>query len=327
MPAGCPSFFKGEKDGSSNPRSDRQILPRVPNHYRHRAIYNEGWGAVSPWPGPSFTEAGRFFGIPMSAEELRQLDANGWELYHVDEDFAENHNLAAEYPEKLKELIALWYVEAETYQVLPIDSRGAIRLLDKRPQAAPPRKPYTFYPGTQAVPGTATVNVLNRPHSITAEVEIPASGAEGVLLAFGGNEGGYAFYVQDRKLHYAQNYLSAKLLHLESVQPVPPGRHQLRFEFQPTGKPNIKAGKGTPGRATLYINEQLVGLTDFDATVPIMYSLGAGIACGTNPGSPVPPAYQPPFHFTGTLHHVTIDVSGELTRDEGAEMRMIMARQ
>ena len=132
----------------------------------HRSLYHEGWRAVCPWPGPSFQEAGRFFGVPISAEELQRLDREGWELYLVAEDWAETHNLAAEEPERLRQMVERWYGEAERYHVLPIDSRGSTRLLDERPEAAPPRQRYTFYPHTQMVPGTATVNVINRAHSI-----------------------------------------------------------------------------------------------------------------------------------------------------------------
>jgi len=177
------------------------------------------------------------------------------------------------------------------------------------------------------VPGNATVNTINRQHSITAEVEVPKGGAEGVLLSYGGNEGGYSFYVQGGKLHYAQNVVSAALLHVESTEPVPAGKHSLRFEFEPTGKPDIKAGKGMPGRGQLYIDGRLVGQAEFASTVPITYGLGGGIACGADPGSPVTPAYKPPFHFTGTLYEVTVDVSGDLIRDEEAEMRLVLARQ
>jgi hypothetical protein len=293
----------------------------------HRSIYHGGWRAVCPWPGPSFTEAGKFFGVPINAEDLTKLDATGWELYHIAEDFSENHNLAGENRAKLIEMISLWYIEAGKYKVLPIDSRGSTRILEPRPQAAPPRNRYSFYPGTQVVPGNATVNVINRAHSITAEVDIPEGGAEGVLLSYGGNEGGYVFYVQDNKLHYAQNVVSARLLHVVSVEQIPSGHHSLRFEFEPTGKPDLKTGKGVPGRAQLYFDERLVGQAEFDATVPITYGLGGGIACGADPGSPVTNLYKPPFHFTGKIYQVTIDVSGELIQDKEAEMSIVMAHQ
>ena len=91
----------------------------------HRSIYHDGWRAVCPWPGTSFTEAGAFFGAPMSKDKLIELDAKGWELYDLTKDFAENHDLAAENRPKLIEMIANWYVEAGKYNVLPVDSRGA----------------------------------------------------------------------------------------------------------------------------------------------------------------------------------------------------------
>jgi arylsulfatase len=293
----------------------------------HRSIYHEGWRAVCPWPGPSFTEAGKFFGAPISAEGLTKLDATGWELYHVAEDFAENHNIADQHRDKLIEMISLWYIEAGKYNVLPIDSRGATRIIDPRPQAALPRDHYVFFPGTQAVPGNATVNVINRAHSITAVVDVPEDSAEGVLLSFGGNEGGFSLYLQQSKLHYVQNVVSVALLHVESTEPVPSGHHNLRFEFEPTGKPDIEAGKGVPGRGQLYFDDRLVGQAEFSATVPITYGLGGGMVYGADTGSPVTSAYKPPFRFTGTLYQVTIDVSGELIRDEETEMHMIMAHQ
>src|SRR5262249_49808183 len=102
----------------------------------HRSIYHDGWRAVCPWPGPSFTEAGAFFGAPIDHDKLTDLDAKGWELYHVDEDWAENHNLAADNRAKLIELIGMWYVEAGKYNVLPVDSRGTARFVDERPKIA-----------------------------------------------------------------------------------------------------------------------------------------------------------------------------------------------
>ena len=112
---------------------------------------------------------------------------------------------------------------------------------------------------------------------------------------------------------------------LVSSPEVPAGRHQLRFEFEPTGKPDIAQGKGTPGRAQLYVNGQLVAQADFPVTTPIAFNPGA-LVCGANPGSPITPDYQPPFRFTGTLHTATIDLSGDLITDTESEMRVAMAR-
>jgi len=294
--------------------------------FGHRAIDHDGWRAVCPWPGPSFVEAGKPFGTPIMAETLTDLDAHHWELYHVAKDVAENHDLAAQHRDKLIELIAAWYVEAGKYNVLPIDGSAVQRLMTERPQVAEPRDRYTFRPGTQTVPTFAAPRVLNRPHSITADVELPTGGAEGVLLCQGSAVGGWSFYLQDGRLHYVHNYVRRAIYRVSSAEPVPAGRHQLRFEFEPTDKPDIAHGKGAPGRAQLYVDGQLVGQTDLPVTTPVMFNPG-GLTCGADPGSPVTPDYRPPFRFTGTLHSVTVDLSGDLITDSDSEMRMAMARQ
>jgi len=293
----------------------------------HRSIYHDGWRAVCPWPGTSFTEAGAFFGAPMSKDKLIELDAKGWELYDITKDFAENHNLAAENRPKLIEMIANWYVEAGKYNVLPVDSRGVARIAEPRPQIAVDRKSYTYYPGTQMVPANAGPRVLNRSHSITADVEVPKGGAEGALISAGDVQGGYCFYVQGGKLHYVYNYVGSDFYHIESKTAVPEGHHALRFEFEVTGKPDIPNGKGAPGRGQLYIDDTLVGQGDIALTMPLTLGIVAGIVCGADIGSPVWNKYKPPFTFTGMLHSVTVDVSGDLIKDTEAAMRMAMARQ
>jgi arylsulfatase A-like enzyme len=294
----------------------------------HRSIYHHGWRAVCPWPGPSFTEAGIGFGSAISAEKLTELDENQWELYHVDEDFAENHNVAADNRAKLIELIAQWYVEAGKYNVLPVDARGVERIADERPTIAAARTSYTYYPGTQPVPAPAGANVMNRPHSITADVEIPEGGAEGVIFSHGGSDGGYSLYVKDGTLHYVHNYVASDYFHVESLEKLPTGRRQLRFEFEVTGTPDVAAGKGVPGRAQLYFDGRLVGHADLPYTTLFTFGVAGGaLECGRDSGAPVTPEYAPPFEFTGTITSVTVDVSGDLIKDTEAEMRQIMARQ
>jgi arylsulfatase A-like enzyme len=300
--------------------------------FAHRAIYHDGWRAVCPFPGTSFAEAKVFFGqLPLTEEKLRELDAKSWELYHVAEDFAETKNLAGEQRDKLIEMIALWYAEAGKYNVFPLDSRGTARFADERPQLTRERKSYVYFPHTQAVPENVAVKVLNRAHSITAEVEIPKGGAEGVLLCHGGNTGGYSLFVKDQKLHYVHNYVGAEEYHVASSTSVPEGKCELRFEFDPTGQPDIAKGKGAAGRAQLYINSKLVGQGDLSVTVPLVMALGGGLVCGRNPGSPVSRLYGPPFAFTGKIIKVTVEVSGKMIQDTEEEMKALakaqMARQ
>jgi arylsulfatase len=293
----------------------------------HRSIYHDGWRAVCPWPGPSFAEASTGFGNPIPAEKLTELDATGWELYHVAEDFAENHDVAEGNWAKLIEMIGTWYVEAGKYNVLPVDGRGVVRMSDERPQLTRDRTHCVFYPRTQAVPFNACPRLLNRTHSITADVDIPAGGAEGVLVALSGIDGGYSFYVKDDKLQYVQNYVARDYLHVASTASVPVGRHQLRFEFEVTGEPDLAIGKGAPGRAQLYIDGTLVGQADFPHTTPISMGITGAMTVGADPGAPVAPFYETPFEFIGTIHNVAFDVSGEVIVDSEAEMRMIMASQ
>ncbi len=308
--------------------------PAAPTRHRtqyfemfgHRAIDHDGWRAVCPWPGPSFVEAGQPFGAEITAETLTGLDARHWELYHIAEDPAENHDLADSRRDKLIELIAMWYTEAGKYNVFPIDGSTIPRLMAERPQVAEPRTQYVYRPGTQTLPYFVGPKVVNRPHAITADAEIPAGGAEGVLLCQGSNVGGWSFYVKDGRLCYAHNYIARTTYQVRAPDPLPAGRHQLRFEFEPAGKPDIAQGKGSPGRAQLYVDGQLVAQQEFPVTTPIAFNPG-GLTCGANPGSPVTADYRAPFPFTGTLHTVTVDLSGDLITDTEAEMRMAMARQ
>ena len=316
------SFAPTLDDASAPTRHHTQYFEML----GHRAIDHEGWRAVCPWPGPSFTEAGKPFGMPISAETLTDLDAHHWELYHIAEDVTENHDLAAEHRDKLIEMVTTWYVEAGKYQVLPIDGSGAPRMMVERPQLTADRTSYVFRPGTQMLPAAVAPKVLNRAHSITAEVEIPTSGAEGVLLCQGAYTGGWSFYVQDAKLHYVHNYVRRAWYRVSSTEAIPAGRHQLRFEFQPTGQPDFAGGKGAPGQALLYVDGQLVGKADFPVTTPVAFNPG-GLSCGANPGSAVTADYQAPFAFTGRLHSVTVDLSGAHVAHVEGEVRAAMARQ
>jgi arylsulfatase len=298
--------------------------------FGHRAIDHDGWRAVCPWSGVDFTTAatkGRQFGSPIGPDELDELETEAWELYHITEDPTESRNIASEHPQKLRELVAQWWVEAGKYQVLPIDGEVLNRLSVERPQTSRPRTRYTYYPDLSVVPALAAPMTYNRPHSIDADVTIPAGGTEGILIAQGGAAGGYAFYVKDGNLHYELNYVARDYFSVSSAEAVPEGRHRLRFEFEPTGEPDMATGKGAPGRFQLYVDGSLVGNADVPHTTPITYEL-EGLSCGYDFGAPVlADVYEPPFAFTGTIHEVVIDVAGELIEDSEAAMRRLMAQQ
>jgi arylsulfatase len=298
--------------------------------FGHRAIYHDGWRAVCPWPGTSFTEAaqkGRRFGSPIDNQVLLDIETHDWELYHLDEDYSECHNLAGEQRNKLIEMIGRWWAEAGKYQVLPIDGSALQRLNVERPTIASPRDKHIFYAGGAPVPFAAAPRTYNRPWSITADVVIPPGGAEGVLLAQGGNTGGYTFFVKDGKLHFLYNWLGHDKFWLHSSAAIPEGEVELRYEFEPTGKPDVAKGWGVPARGQLYIDRKLVASLDMPYSILNMWGT-EGLTCGYDGGDRVAPDYYgDAFRFTGTIKRVTMDLSGELIPDTAADMRIAMARQ
>ena len=298
--------------------------------FGHRSIYHDGWRAVCPWPGTSFTEAAkkdRRFGTPIPNQVLVDIETHDWELYHIDEDYSETKNLAAEHRDKLIEMIGRWWAEAGKYQVLPIDGSALQRLNVERPTIAKPRNKFVYYAGGSPIPFTASPKTYNRPWSITAEVVIPKGGAQGVLLAQGGNTGGYTFFVKDQHLHFLYNHLGRDKFWLHSNQKIPEGEVELRYEFEPTGKPDPAQGMGVPARGQLYINSKLVA--DIDMPFSILNMWGTeGLTCGYDGGDCVAPDdYSDAFAFTGKIKRVTVDLSGELIADSEADMRIAMRRQ
>ncbi|MDC9824205.1 arylsulfatase [Devosia sp. ZB163] len=316
----------------SDPKAEDRHKTQYFEMFGHRSIYHDGWRAVCPVPGTSFIESGFGFGqMVLTEDKLRELDATGWELYDLSKDPTETNNLAETNRAKLIEMIATWYVEAGKYKVLPLDSRGTMRFADPRPQLTKDRATYVYYPGTQMVPENVAAKLLNRSHSLTAEVEIPKGGAEGVLICHGGNVGGYTLFVKDGKLHYVHNYVGAEEFHLVSDTDVPVGKVELRYEFEVTGKPDLARGKGAAGTGRLYIAHKLVGEMKLPYTVPLALGIGSGVFVGRNGGSSVSALYDPPFAFTGTIKQVTVDLTGKLIVDtkeqEAALARTAMARQ
>jgi hypothetical protein len=211
--------------------------------------------------------------------------------------------------------------------VLPIDGTAIQRMNVERPTIARPRNKFVYYAGGSPIPFSATPKSYNRPWSMTAKVVIPKGGAEGVLLAHGGRTGGYAMFVKDQKLRFVYNFLNRDKFWLTSDQKVPEGEVELRYEFEPIGKPDIAHGKGVPARGQLYINSKLVASIDMPHSFLAMYGT-EGLSCGYDGGSPVgSEEYTGEFRFTGTIKQVTIDLSGELIQDSEMDTKIAMARQ
>ena len=297
--------------------------------FGHRTIYHDGWRAVCPWPGPDFTtaaKAGRKLGDPITPEILDELDRSGWELYDLASDPTESHDVAAEQPDRLQELVRLWWAEAERFKVLPIDGTMQPRLAAERPQIAKPRSRFTYYPHASVVPAFAAPPIFNRPYSIEADLDIPEGGADGVIVAQGGDAGGFSLLLDGGRPRYVYNHMGRDRFEVAASEPLAPGRRALRYEFEPTGEPDFTVGKGVPGRAQLYVDGTLVADTEFPHTTPLIFEL-EGLSCGYDFGAPAADGYESPNAFTGTIHSVTFDVTGELIRDDEADLARLMAQQ
>ena len=310
-----------------NGAAEEKHLTQYFEMFGHRSLYHEGWRAVCPWPGTSFVESGREFGDVITYDMLTELDAHGWELYHVAEDVAETQNLAEHERDRLIAMIGMWYNEAGKYNVLPIDSRSTERFSIERPQIGGERNRYVLYPHTQAIPAGVAPKITNRPYSINAQVTVPEEGAEGVLLSMGGNDGGISFYVQDGALCFVHNYVAIERYTITSDTTVPAGDHILSMEFEPTGPADVANGKGTPGTVTLLVDGKEIGRGDLPVTAPLRLGQGAQMLVGADTGSPVTNAYEPSFPFNGTIERVIVDVSGEHVVDHQLAMRVALRKQ
>jgi hypothetical protein len=255
-----------------------------------RAIWSNGWTAVT-WH-----------------EKGKDWDADKWELYNTDEDFAQANDLAEKRPEKLKELQALWFEEAKKNNVLPLDDRRYERVADpSRPVAAQPRSQYVYYSGTSILHPLAAPQILGVEHKITANVEITKPREEGVLASSGGEFGGWSLYLKGGRLFYTHNYLKLHEYTVSSSAPVPLGKHQLSVQFTPTGA--SKQPAFFTGDVVLSIDGKPVGeLKDIKVAGQYSAVTGYGLQIGRNTATPVSHSYEVPFAFTGKLENVTIDM-------------------
>jgi len=270
-----------------------------------RAIYHRGWKAVVY---KALVDASVPFGD------------DPWELYDLRADPTECHDLAAERPDVLRDLVERWWIEAARNDVLPLDNAPFDRIFGEDRPGHAPRPRYTYYPYGGPVTEEAAVNVRNRSHTITAEVSVPDGGAEGILLVQGSVLGGYALFVRDHRLHYVHNFVGLEVHRVSSSVDVPEGDHALAFRFTKTGE---HAGTGT-----LLIDGEPVGATAIPRFTPTRFSItGEGLCCGFDAGMPVVDEYRPPFRFTGILHRVVVDVSGEPYVDPRAEAELSVRAQ
>ena len=276
-----------------------------------RAIWHKGWKATAVHP----TIAG-----------WGNYDHDRWELYDTGNDRTEMRDLAAEHPEKVQELVSLWFHEAGRYNGLPLEDRTAVEVLSmERPQMSKPRDRYIYYPDCAEVPESAAVNIRNRSYAIAADVDIQTPEAGGVLFSHGCKFGGHSLYIKDRKLKYVYNFCGIVEQMVESEKAAPAGEHILSAVFEKEGDE-----MPTHGTLTLYIDDEAVGSAEIK-TQPGNFSLvGEGLNVGRDGGEPVTDDYPGarPWAFTGgTIRHVLVDVSGEQYVDLEKEAVALMARE
>ena len=275
-----------------------------------RGIWEDGWKASAVH-------------APISGQG--HFDEDRWELYHVDSDRAESRNLAAEHPEKLQELIKVWFAEADANFVLPLDDRTAVEQLGlARPQAEPPRSRYIYYPDTAPVPEGAAVNVRGRSYKILADVEVTKD-SEGVIFAHGSRFGGHTLFIKDHKLHYVYNFLGIKPEQTFVSPELKPGKLTLGVEF-------IREGAGEHGEslgtAKLYVGDQVVAEGPMRAQVGKFTLSGDGLCVGFDSADPVSRSYPPGgYAYTGgEILGVGIDVGDDVYLDLEREAAAAYAR-
>jgi len=259
--------------------------------FGNRAIYSDGWVAC--------VRHGR---LPWENAGSYDFDKDKWELYRIDSDFSEANNMAAQEPQRLRDLQDLFWVEAAKYQVLPLDDRFIERADPSlRPSLIAGRVDFTYYPGAIRIPESSAANVKNRSHSITAQINVPQSGGDGVLVAAGGIVAGYVLYVKDGKPTYEYNWFSQQRYKMTSGDTLSPGPATIRVDFKYDG-----GGVGKGGIVSLFINDKKVGEGRVDKTVLGRYSADETFDIGMDTGSPVSDDYKSPNPYTGVLQKVLI---------------------
>ncbi|QMU76512.1 arylsulfatase [Streptacidiphilus sp. PB12-B1b] len=279
-----------------------------------RGVWHDGWKAVTTHP---------------TLSGWSHFNDDTWELYHTAEDRAELHDLAADEPGRLAELVGMWFHEAGAYQAYPLDDRSGVEIItNPRPQLAPPRARYVYRPGGAEVPESVAVSIRGRSYSIGALVDLPRPGASGVLFSHGGRFGGHALYVKDNRLHYVYNFLGSQEQRISATEELPVGDQLiLAASFD-------KDAEDPPGTAhgvlSLYYGDRKVGEGRI-RTQPGKFSVaGEGLNAGRDGGDAVTDDYPGtrPWAFTGgTLDRVAIDVSGESFIDLEREAAAMLSRE
>ena len=260
----------------------------------NRAIYSDGWVAGTTPPDAPWMSVTR---------QLDPITEWEWELYHVAEDFSQSKNLAAEMPEKLREMQLLFYGEARKYGVLPIDASKVPRLdVRLRPSLTEGRKEFTYYDGMKRIPEGTAPDFKNRSHTISAEIVIAEGDSDGMIVTQGGRFGGWGLYVLDGRPTYTYNVANLERYVLAG-KPLSPGKHKIRYEFKYDG-----GGPGKGGRGRLYVDGKRVAQGRIERTMGFRISLDETFDVGSDAGEPVSEDYHVPFDFAGEIERVEVEL-------------------
>ncbi len=303
-------------DAKATERHETQYFEMLCN----RGIYHKGWTAV--------TRHGNLPWIVVGAQS--PLSGDVWELYDTTKDWSQARDLAKQMPEKVAELQRLFELEAMKYNVFPLDDRRAERAnsdLAGRPTVVHGSAQLLF-PGMRRLSENTVINTKNKSHSVTADIEVPASGAKGVIAAQGGNMGGWSLYAHEGKLKYWYNFVGILHFEVTATSPLPTGPHQVRMEFEYDG-----GGMGKGGTVTLYADGKQIGQGRIARTQALFFSMDETTDVGCDVGEPVSPDYGPRDNaFNGKVKWVQIDIDAaaknvdHMIADE-QRFRVAMARQ
>lgn len=262
--------------------------------FGNRAIYHDGWVAATR------------HSIPWLMVQLPPLDQDRWELYNVAEDFSQAKDVAAQYPDKLAELQELFLEEAIENNVLPLDDRRFERFdaaRAGRPDLLGPRTSLTLHEGMTGIMENAFINVKGRSYKVTAEVEVPQAGANGVIISQAGRFGGWSLYMKGGRAHHVYNFGGLQRTTVSSAAPLAPGRHTVVYEFVYDGG---APGSGGIGRIT--VDGKNPTESRIPRTLPFMYSADEGVDVGVDNETPVTEDYRERHNrFTGKIHRVTVE--------------------
>src|SRR6516162_9988464 len=275
------------------------------------ALYHNGWIAVTPPPQPPWL---------MGTAPMPPLADYKWELYNITNDYSENNDLAAQNPDKLKELQGLFMGEAKKYQVLPLDNSIIERALTPRPSTVAGKTEFTYSGEIANIPSENAPNILARSFSISADVEIPPKGAEGMLVTDGGRFGGYGLYLVKGKPVFTYNFLALERFRWEGPQALTPGKHMVVFDFEYDGPGMAKGGTGV-----LSVDGKELARKTIPHTIPSLISVDETFDVGIDTRTGVEDKdYQVPFRFTGKFNKLSVKLEpSQLTaadQQKAAEM-------